>query len=156
MKRPVITNVSVYKAIAEDAFAQVVEATEMDRTPKPDGSGYILRYDPERTSLKSSMVTVVFTGMWLEALTHLLIVRDHGEEKYREYDRKSYEKKLRLLGIEDEELLSLVVQFRTTRKELVHEKAHFDSGTVKTAQKEAEVANGIMRKIEALLGQLGN
>lgn len=90
--------------------------------------------------------------MWLEALTHLLIVLGHGEAKYREYDRKSYEDKLRFLGIDDEALLSQVRQFRTTRKELVHEKAHFDTGAVKSAQLEAEVANVVMRKIEAMLG----
>ena len=151
MDRPVVTNVSIYKAIAKEAYAQVLEASQKNRTPKPDGSGYILRYDPDRTSFKSSLITVVFTGMWIEALTHLLIVRDHGEEKYREYDRKSYEEKFRLFGIEDEELLSLVAKFRATRKELVHEKAHFDIGTIKTAQKEAEVAHEIMRKIELFL-----
>lgn len=152
MNQLVVTNVSIYKAIAEEAYAQVAEAAKKDRTPKPDGSGYILRYDPEYRSFKNSMIAVVFTGMWLEALTHLLIVRDHGEDKYREYDRKSYEDKLRLLGIKDEALLSQVAQFRTTRKELVHEKAYFDSGTIKTAQKEAEVAHGILRKVEAVLG----
>lgn len=152
MEKIVITNVSTYKAIVEEAYAQVVEEGKKDRTPNPDGSGYILRYDAEQRSFKNAMVAVVFTGMWLEALTHLLIVRDHGEDKYREYDRKIYEDKLRLLGIEDETLLTQVAQFRITRKELVHEKACIDGSTIKTAQKEAQVAHEILRSIEAMLG----
>ncbi|MDZ4151761.1 hypothetical protein, partial [Methylicorpusculum sp.] len=87
----------------------------------------------------------------LEALTHLLIVRDHGEDKYREYDRKIYEDKLRLLGVEDESLLAQVTEFRITRKELVHEKAFFDNGTIKTAQKEAKVAYDILCRVGAVL-----
>lgn len=151
MERLIITNVFVYKSIAEDAYIQAVETEKKSRTTRLDNSGYVLRYDPEHTSFKSSIITVVFAGMWLEALTHLLIVRGHGEKKYREYDRKSYEDKLRLLGVEDEELLLLVGQLRATRRELIHEKAHFDIRTIKIAQKEAELAIKVIRKIEAEL-----
>jgi len=151
MNQLLVTNVSIYRAIAEEAYAQVADAEKTERTPNPNGSGYILRYDPKQRSFKNSLVTIVFTGMWLEALTHLLIVRDYGEDKYREYDRRIYEDKLRLLGVKDESFLAQVADFRATRKELVHEKAYFDNGTIKTAQKEAKVAHDILRRIEAIL-----
>ncbi|MDZ4151237.1 hypothetical protein, partial [Methylicorpusculum sp.] len=63
MNQLVVTNVSIYKAIAEDAYAQVADAEKTERTLKPYSSGYILRYDPKQRSFKNSMITVVFTGM---------------------------------------------------------------------------------------------
>jgi hypothetical protein len=148
----VITNISIYKAIAEDAFENTIEAEKQQRTPKADGTGWIIKYDPNHVSFKNSIISVVFTGMWLEALTHLLIVQKFGEKKFREYDFKSNEEKLKLLGISDGGLLEKVKRFRETRKELVHEKAHFDDGTIKTAQEEARLAHEIMVNINAKLG----
>ena len=59
--------------------------------PKDDGSpGWIKTFDPEQNSFKQAMVSIVFTGMWIEALLHLLIVRDHGTEKYEEYDFRCF------------------------------------------------------------------
>lgn len=148
----IFTNVSVYKAIAEDAYTQAIALLEINRTPKPDGNGYILHYDPESKSFKSAMVTIVFAGMWLEALLHLQIVHKLGEEKFREFDRKSYEEKLMLLGVSDERVLSNVKRFRESRKDLVHEKAHFNQGTIKTAQDEAGFAISLMHELEAVVG----
>jgi hypothetical protein len=103
------------------------------------------------------MVAIVFTGMWLEALLHLLIVRDHGEEKFREFDFKSYEEKLRLIGIDDNSILEAAARFRKSRKELVHEKAHFETGEMKTAQDEARNAFQLLLAIDtALHGSLGS
>lgn len=148
----VITNISIYKAIAEDAFENTIGADKQQRAPKADGTGWIIKYDPSHVSFKNSIISVVFTGMWLEALTHLLIVQKFGEKKFLEYNFKSYEEKLKLLGISDGGLLAKVKRFRETRKDLVHEKAHFDNGTIKTAQEEARLAHEIMDNINAKLG----
>ena len=151
MKRPIFSNLSTYKAIAETAYEQMLETDKVDRTPKSEGEGWIIKYDPEQKSFKSAMITLVFTGIWLEALLHLLIVREYGETEYQKYDHKSYEEKLRLLGITNEPLLGKVQQFRATRKELVHEKAHFNQATIKTAQKEAKIAREVMLEISRVL-----
>jgi len=151
MNHIVITNISTYKAIAEDAYESIIEADNRQRTPKPDGSGWIIQYDPNHLSFKNSMIAVVFTGMWLEALTHLQIIKKFGEDKFREYDFKSYEEKLNLLGVSDSDLLAKVKRFRETRKELVHEKSNLDDGTIKTAQEEARLAHEIMVDITAKL-----
>lgn len=86
------------------------------------------------------MIVIVFTGMWLEALMHLLIVRDYGRKKFEEVDFSSCEEKLRLLGCSNQEILDRVARFRKVRKALVHEKAHFDDGRIMKAQDEADNA----------------
>jgi len=139
------TNASVYKAIADEAYQEMVQSLEAGRRPKPDGSpGWIVTYDPKQTSFKQAMISVVFTGMWLEAVMHLLVVKAHGKEKFNEYDFKSYEEKLSLLGCTDQALLDSVSRFRKSRKSLVHEKAYFDDGEIKWAQKEAEEAHELL------------
>lgn len=143
------TNLNIYKAIAEDAYEEMCALDKDGRIPKDDGSGgYILKYDPDHRSFKNAMVVVVFAGMWLEALLHQLIVGFHGEAKFKEVDRSfSYEKKLELIGITDAELLGKIEKFRESRNKLVHEKAHFDSGTIKIAQEEAVLAKDILREV---------
>lgn len=143
------TNIEVYRAIAEDAFEEMIQLDSSSRRPKDDGAnGFIITYDPEHKSFKKSMIVVVFTGMWLEALLHQEIVKKYGEAEFKKVDRKkTYEQKLALLGIHDQELMDKVKRFRETRKELVHEKAFLDEGQIKTAQKEANVANEVMSGI---------
>ncbi|MFS1438879.1 hypothetical protein [Shewanella sp. 10N.286.48.A6] len=135
------TNYSIYESIAREAFQDMKDSIDSGRRPKPDGSeGWIITYDPTHTSFKSAMVSVVFTGMWLEAILHLEIVKRFDESKFKEYDFKPYEEKLKLIGIEDADFLNRISRFRKSRKELVHEKANFDSGEIKTAQSEADNA----------------
>lgn len=148
MENWVTTNLRVYKAIADEAYQKMVQLMESGRRPKPDGSeGWILTYDPEQTSFKQSIISIAFTGMWLEALLHLLIVQRHGKDKFKEYDFKSYEDKLALLGCGETVLLSRVSRFRKARKLLVHEKAHFDDGDILTAQDEAVNAHEMLTAI---------
>lgn len=138
-------NAAAYKAIADEAYQKMVLSIETGRRPMPDGSpGWIVTYDPNQTSFKQAMISLVFTGMWLEAVTHLLIVKAHGKDKFKEYDFKSYEEKLRLLGCTDHELLNSASKFREAWKSLVHEKAHFDDDEIRWAQKEAESAHGLL------------
>ncbi len=147
----VITNVSTYKAIAIDAHKAMCELVNAGRRPKDDGSpGWILTFDREQRSFKQAMITIVFTGMWLEALFHLLIVRDHGKDKFNEFDFKPYGAKLQLLGCSDQQVRTAADNFQKCRKELVHEKAHFDSGEIKMAQDEAEKAYQLLLAIESL------
>lgn len=152
MNHFVHTNVEVYGAIAVEAYQKMVQSIEAGRRPKPDGSvGWIVKIDPAQTSFKQAMICLVFTGMWLEAMMHLLIVKEHGENRYKEYDFKSYEEKLTLLGCTDKELLTSVSRFRKGRKTLVHEKAHFDDVEIRWAQKEAENAHGLLTAINEWL-----
>lgn len=47
-----------------------------------------------------------FTGIWLEAVFHQLIVTKHGRKNLKGYGFKSYRDKLNLLGVFDAVLLS--------------------------------------------------
>ena len=150
MDRLVITNIAIYKAISDEAHQEMVQLMEAGRRPKPDGSaGWIITYDPNQTSFKQSMVSIVFTGMWLEALMHLLIVKKYGKDKFKKYDFKTYEEKLQLLGYTDKKLLHRVSRFREIRKSLVHEKAHFDEDEIQKAQDEAENAHEMLVAIHS-------
>ena len=150
MTRLIVTNISVYRAIALDAHKKMHKHINIGQRPKDDGSpGWIVTLDPEQNSFKQAMIVIVFTGMWIEALLHLLIVRDHGEEKYKEYDRKYYRDKLCLLGCSAQKILDATERFRKCRNELVHEKAHFDDGQIKTAQNEADNAHNLLVAINA-------
>lgn len=151
MNRLIFTNVTIYKTIAADAFESMRELIDSGRKPKDDGSGWILQLDPQQRSFRQAMIVIVFVGMWLEAFLHLLIVHRHSEQRFREFDRKSYEEKLQLLGISDQAVLESAARFRKARKELVHEKAHFDSGELKFAQDEAENAYQLLLTVDSLL-----
>jgi hypothetical protein len=109
------------------------------RRPRGDG-GWVITYDPSSTSFKQACITVVFAGIWLEAAAHLAIVRQHGLAKAKEFDRRSYEDKLQLLGQSDSDILARARRLQAARRELVHEKAHMDSGVLRFAQKEADNA----------------
>lgn len=147
----VITNVSTYKAIVIGAHREMTELLNSGRRPKEDGTpGWIITFDPEQKCFKQAMIAIVFTSMWLEALMHLLIASKYGVDKFKEYDFKSYEEKLRLLGCTDQSLLDSAERFRKSRKELVHEKAFFDSGEMKTVQAEADNAYKLLSAIDSV------
>lgn len=150
-----ITNIETYKAIALEAYEEMINLDSSSKTPKADGSdGFIIKYDPEHKSFKKSMIVVVFTGMWLEALLHLKIVKIHGESEFKKVDRKySYEEKLKMIGVSSTDLLNKVKRLRETRKELVHEKAFLDNGEIKKAQQEAVLANEVMNEIIVQISQ---
>ena len=151
MSQPVITNVSTYRAIAISAHTEMLELLNSGRRPKDDGSpGWIITFDPDQKSFKQAMIAIVFTGLWLEALLHLLIVRDHGVNTFKKYDRKSYPEKLRLLGCSDSAVLGSAERFQNCRKELVHEKAYLDTGQLKTAQDEADNAHQLLVSINSM------
>ena len=150
MKQFVITNVSIYKAIAIGAHAAMHELTKAGRRPKDDGSpGWIITFDPEQKSFKQAMIAIAFTGMWLEAFLHLRIVSDHGLKKFKEYDFKSYADKLQLLGCSEPAIIEAAQKFQKCRKELIHEKAYCDSGQISTAQDEADNANQLLLAVDA-------
>lgn len=151
------SNVAIYKAIAEEAYADMVVHFEKNRRPKEDGSnGSIINYDPYHTSFKKSMITIVFAAMWLEATLHLLLVDKYGVTNINSINRKKklYEDKLKHLGINDPYILAKVTKFRLTRNELIHEKSHLDKGEVKKAQTEAHLAKEIITEVGAALANI--
>jgi hypothetical protein len=144
------TNVTIYRSIAEEAHERMREFLAAGRRERP-GGGWILTYDPGHTSFKHACIAIVFAGVWFEAATHLAIVQNHGVEKAREYDRRSYEDKLLLLQCCGPDVIQRAERLRNARRELVHEKALLDSGELRVAQEEADNAHELL----VALGDLG-
>ncbi|MBU2984914.1 hypothetical protein KO528_06115 [Saccharophagus degradans] len=138
------SNVAIYEQIVRESYAEMVSVTERGRTLKDDGSGFIITYDKSHTSFKKSMIVVTFSGMWVEAIFHLFMVKNHSKNQFSKYEKDSYKEKLKRLGITDSSVLDYAEKFQKTRNELIHEKAFMDKGEIKLAQAEAEIAYKIV------------
>ncbi len=142
------TNIHVFYNIAHEAYAAMTDDLNESRKPKPDGKpGYIMKFDPEQKSFKNAFITIIFCGIFLESLLHLLIVKKKGLDVFNEYDRKPYEKKLKLLGCNDQSILGKCKHYRDARREIVHEKAHLDDDSFRVAQNEAAFAMELIKEI---------
>ena len=150
---PVLTNLNVYFAIAEEALAEMMKLDSGAKKPKPDGApGFVITYDPKRQSFKQSLVCIAFSGMYFEALLGLLGSERLGKDLYRKLDRQTtYEEKLRILGVTDSHLLKRCASFREARNDLIHEKAvDLDSlkkSEVRKGQEEAQLAVSFIREV---------
>ncbi|MBU1233297.1 MAG: hypothetical protein KKD01_01255 [Proteobacteria bacterium] len=145
-----ITNVHVYGAIAEESFKKMKELSSADTTTNENGQ-VVKKIDWEQKCFKQAMISIVFTGIWLEALLHIKIVKEFDETTFKKNDFKPYRTKLELLGVDDDELFDMVDNFQRCRKELVHEKAYLDNGEIRIAQAEAESANKIIKSVAKYL-----
>lgn len=146
----VYTNIRVFYHIAQEAYMSMDKDLNSSRSPKPNNEpGWIITYDPDRKSFKNAFITIVFCGVFLESLLHLLIVERKGLDIFNKYDKKSYKDKLQLLGCNDQSILEGAEQYRKTHREVVHEKAHLDKNSFPIAQKEAAFAMELVKKIVA-------
>jgi len=145
------TNVRVFYKIAQECYKAMNDFLKMYRRPMPDGKpGYIITLDPDQKSFKNAFITIVFCGVFLESLLHLLILKHYGLDIFKKYDRKSYEEKLKLLGCSDRSIIDLCKKYRDARREVVHEKAYLDNDYfLRVAQDEAEVAIELINKVVA-------
>ena len=90
MNSLISSNISVYRAISEEAYLKMRKLIDAGRTPKANGGeGWIIKYDPEQKSFKQAMISIVFTGMWLEALMHQKIVSEFDEHEKRGSKRET-------------------------------------------------------------------
>jgi hypothetical protein len=141
------TNIRVFYHIAQEAYVAMDKDLNSSRRPKPNNEpGWIITYDPDQKSFKNAFITIVFCGVFLEALLHLLIVERKGLDIFKQYDRKSYKDKLKLLGCTDESILKASTQYQDARRQVVHEKAHLDNNSYRAAQKEAALAMELVKK----------
>jgi hypothetical protein len=141
------SNVFVYEQIVRENYAEMEADIDNGRTPMDDGSGYIIKYDPAQTSFKKSMIVVTFAGMWLEAIFHQFMVKNHSKNQFKKHNMDSYSDKLVLMGITDSAILKSAEKFQKTRNELIHEKAFMDKGEIKLSQNEAKVAYKIIEHV---------
>ena len=124
MRQPLLTNLHVYRAVAEEAGREAQLSDASFKTPKPDGApGFVLAPDPKRTSFKQSLIAITFSAVYLEALMYLKGTQLMGSRWRKEFDRKNYQQKLVALGATDPALGEAAERLRRVRNDLVHEKA---------------------------------
>lgn len=145
------SNVAIYEQIVRESYAEMVAIAENGKTPKEDGSGFVIKYDSSHSSFKKSMIVVTFSGMWLEAIFHLFMVKNHSKNQFSKYEKDSYKEKLKRMGISDSDVLNSAERFQKTRNELIHEKAFMDKGEIKLAQSEAEIAYKIVDHVSSCI-----
>lgn len=144
------TNIRVFYHIAQEAYLAMDKDLNLSRRPKPNNEpGWVITCDPDQKSFKDAFITLVFCGVFLESLLHLLIVERKGIDIFKKYDRKPYKDKLQLLGCNDQSILKDSEQYQNARRQVVHEKAHLDKNSFRVAQKEAAFAMELVKKIVA-------
>lgn len=154
---PLLTNLHIFRAIAEEAHAEAQRLDSTAKTPKPDGSpGYVIALDPNRSSFKQSLIAIAFSGVYFEALLYLRGTQLMGARWRKEFDRKTYEVKLASLGVTDQSLIQSAERLRKVRKDLVHEKATpvAKLGAMSNtywAQEEAAAAISFIREVSVAL-----
>jgi hypothetical protein len=150
-----LTNLSVYLSIATESLRKAKEIEAAQRLPRPGGEGFIISYDPNRSSFKHSLIAIVLSGIYLDALLYVEGTKRLGRSEYVKIEKKHYEAKLQALGLNDADLIDACKRFRESRNDLVHEKA-LEQGSLatqpfRTAQKEAEDAVAFIIRISRLL-----
>ena len=153
----ILSNIEVYLTIAKESLAKAQSLLAAQRTPRLDGKGFVIAYDPDRRSFKHSMIAMVFSGIYLDALLYSVGTRRLGKSQYETIERRNYETKLQALGLMDKNLLVDCKRFRESRNDLVHEKAlTLASGftltePLRSAQDEAEHAVAFVLRVLQLL-----
>jgi hypothetical protein len=153
---PLLTNLHIYRSIAEEAHADAQQLDAAAKTPKADGSqGYVIALDPHRRSFKQSQVAIAFSGVYFEALLFLKGTQRMGKRWLREFDRKTYEGKLLELGVANPSLVQAAKRLREVRRDLIHEKAtpvlELGIGSTYWAQSEAAAAIAFIREVSVAL-----
>lgn len=142
------TSIRYFYSIALEAITFVRADMKVRVQPRPDGQpGAVNVWDPEYRGFKASHIAIVFFGIFVESALHQLVASRKGIREAKRTDKWTYEKKLRLLGCNDENLFEQCKEYAAARREIVHEKAHLEDGSLRVAQTEAERAFELAEKI---------
>jgi len=144
----IMTNERVYYSIARQAYDDMKEDLEKNIRPKSNGApGYVKSIDPEQNSFKNALICIVFNGIYLESILHILIGKNLGIKKVKQLDNQIYENKLIALDCKDIEILMETKRYRKVRKEIVHEKALLTQEDIKVVQDEAKKSMKLIENI---------
>src|SRR5208283_2492385 len=94
-------------------------------------------------------IVIVFSGVFLDAVLHLLIAGRKGTDAAKKMNDKVYEVKLKYLGCNDASLLAECKRYADSRREIVHEKAYLieQNRLPPVAQVEAEAAALLIERV---------
>ncbi len=149
----VYTTARFFRAIAVEAWQRVEENDRRSRQPNPTGTGWIVAFDPARLSFKDSLVTIVFTVVYLEALVALMRRKRGARVAASAETQLTLEERLARLGVSDTRLLVNCKRLRKSRNLVVHEKPQVGfPEDLRIAQVEAGLAIAVLQDIEQALG----
>ena len=155
------SNLKVFFDIAIKAQASSARLDKKYIKPIPGQQGrFVNNYDPRRGSFKNALIAIVFSGVFIEALLSVVALEEperltKKRLTFQKFDRLTYENKLKILGVFDENLLEDCKNLREGRNEIVHEKPSvFVKGKLVTpvekfrvAQTEAKRAVAVVRRV---------
>ena len=146
MDQLVFSNVNTYFDIIKTNYNFMIEDMEKRIRTKDNGEiGNVITFDYEQKSFKCALIIVVFVGIFLESILHMLLVQKIGLKGYtRKIDRSELKEKIRILGCNDVKIRIACDQYIIARKELVHEKAYTNQNVFMIAQDEAKKAVELM------------
>lgn len=122
--RQMYSNIKTYLAIAQEAADRAALLRDQSKSPKPDGSGFVISMEVTHEAFKQSLIAMAFSGIYFEALLYIVGTMKLGVDEYQKIEkRKTYEQKLGLIGVKDKDLLARCKRFREARNDLIHEKA---------------------------------
>jgi hypothetical protein len=164
-----ISNVTLFRQMAEEAAAKSLQSLNLHRTLKPNGEpGFIMRADPDRVSMKQGLIAIAFAGMYLEALIRISTrkARDKGLRFVsKANEKKRYGGKLEAVGLKDQALIDESDHFNAVRDDLIHEEPyelstepnavnHLPHFEIFVAQDEAQKAVALIGRVAAKLGAI--
>lgn len=117
----VFSNIKIFYEIAKDSFSDSEKFLSEHRKPKENG-GYILSFDPEKKSLKSSLISISFSGAYIDLHINIAYILTHGKSPNHKWETRIYEEKLKDLGVTNLELFNNCTEFRKIRNSVLHEK----------------------------------
>ena len=84
-QRYILSNIKLFEVIVNSACRNIRD--DMKKRIHSDTSPVVKIFDPDKHSFKESLVVIVFTCIWLEAVLHLLIVEKFGLAYFEKIDR---------------------------------------------------------------------
>ncbi len=153
----IITSLSIFESIIFESQGLMNSSLEEGRTPK-EGGGFILKYDPNNTSLKEALKVLVFVGAALESIWHQKAVELESKAFAEKADRKykTVPEKFKCIGLTESSVLKNMTRYYNVRRQIVHEKAYESKfqKIIFTAQTEANYAVELFKSVKLALWQL--
>lgn len=167
-------NLKILFAIAKESQIKSKELFESHRKPIPNTKDrFVITGDPSRGSFKNALTAIAFAGIYLEEFLYIQglgrINWSTAPKNYlKKFEKMTYEKKLKALGIDDKNILEDCKKFRESRNDLIHEKPIIwesdndeikagmkpINGPIKTAQENAEDAISFIDRIHKSFSNL--
>jgi hypothetical protein len=139
------SSINTYFDIACEAYSLMKK--ESKKHTKNNGYAIIHVVDWKQKSFKNALIVIVFTGVFIETLFYLKLVKKYGNGAYKKYDHIELKEKAMELGCTNKVVHDMCDQYIRVRKDIVHEKVFQKPNTYYIAQNEAENAFNLLKML---------